>query len=543
MGDVIYITGHRNPDSDSICSALAYADLKKKLGYNAIAARLGEISRETEFILDYFNLKKPEYLPTVKIQVCDLEMDNVEHVYPHTSIKEAWTIMNKGNYKTLPVVDSHKKLLGVVSLTDITFKYMDTQDVNVIATSKTPLKNIIETLNAKILCGSEEDFKTSGKVIIAALKYEQMKSYVNVGDIVIIGNRTDSQVTAIEQGANLLIVTGGCDVEENVLKLCKEKKCIVISTPNDTFTTARLINQSIPLNYVMTSNDIIKFELDDLADEAKEVMTKTRHSSYPVVDTNNHIKGFISRYHLITQKKKKVILMDHNETAQSVHGIEDAEVIEIIDHHRVADVQTSKPIYFRNEPVGSTSTIVANMFFENGLTPEKGIAGALLGAIISDTLKFKSPTCTNVDKVTAEKLASIAEVDIDTFAYEMFKAGTSLKGKTPEEIFYQDYKDFNLGEYKIGVGQVNTMDPSSIEETKSDLLAFMNNVCKTGNYNLVIIMVTDIVNEGSELLFVGENKELISKAFNVELGENSVYLPGVVSRKKQIIPPLSQATE
>lgn len=543
MKDIIYVTGHKNPDSDSICSAIAYAELKRKLGYNAEPKRLGELNRETEFILNYFNVPVPEYLTTVKPQVEDLSMDKVVPVSKDISIKTAWSLMKKNNIKSLPVVDDHEKLIGVVTLSDITNNYMDTLESNVLAASKTPLMNIVETLNAIVLTGNHEIFNTSGKVVVAAMAPEQMKPFVDKGDIVIVGNRSDNQKVAIENGANLIIVTGGCEVEESVVKLAEKNKCIVMVTPNDTFTTSRLINQSIPVKYVMTKENIVSFNLDDFVDEVKDKMLQSRFRSYPVVDDNNKIVGTISRYHLISQKKKKVILMDHNEKSQSVHGIDEAELLEIIDHHRIADIQTGKPIYFRNETVGSTSTIVANIYFENGIRPSKQIAGILCAAILSDTLKFKSPTCTYVDKMTAEKLAEIAGIEIDKFADEMFKAGTSLSGKTPEEIFYQDFKEFTLGNYKIGVGQVNTMDTDALNDIKKPLIEFMDKLCKSKNYNLVVLLLTDIIKEGSEALFVGEDKEILAKAFNVTLGENSVYLPGVVSRKKQVIPPLSAAIE
>lgn len=543
MEDLIYITGHKNPDSDSICAAIGYADLKRKLGFNAVAGRLGEINRETEFILKKFDIEVPEHIATVKTQISDLNIDNAVSVSPDVTIKTAWLIMKKNNIKTLPVVDENERLTGIATLSDITNKYMDALENNIIAASSTPLRNIVETLNGKLVYGNQEMFKTSGKIIVAALSPEQMKPFTDAGDIVIVGNKTESQIAAMEFGANLIIITGGCSVEESVIKVAEKRGCIIITTPQDTFTTARVINQSVPIRYVMTTENIISFDFDDFVDDIKDVMLKTRFRSYPVVDENNRVKGSISRYHLISQKKKKVILVDHNERAQSVHGIEEAEIIEIIDHHRVADIQTGKPIFFRNEPVGSTSTIVANIYFENGLRPSKNISGILCSAILSDTLKFKSPTCTFVDKMTAERLAEIAGIDIDEYAMEMFRAGTSLQGKTPEEIFYQDYKDFSLGSCKIGIGQVNTMDTENLGKTRDDLLKYMKKVCETGNYNLVIILLTNIIKEGSELLYVGKDKELIAKAFNVELGENSVYLPGVVSRKKQVVPPLSSAVE
>ncbi|SKA83209.1 manganese-dependent inorganic pyrophosphatase [Caloramator quimbayensis] len=541
MQDLIYVTGHKNPDSDSVCSAIAYAELKRKLGFNASAAVLGELNRETEFILDYFKVSKPELLNTVKTQVCDLNIDKAIIISPDVSIKTAWMLMKKNNVKTLAVVDDNERLTGIVTLSDITKKYMDILENSIISTSQTPLRNIIETLNAKLITGSNEDFKTTGKVVVAAMAPEQMKPFVDAGDIVISGNRSDNQLTAIEYGANCIIVTGGCEVDNEVIESAKKKRCIIMTTPNDTFATARLINQSIPVKHIMTTNNIISFDVDDFIDEIKDKMLQTRYRSYPVVDENNKIIGFVSRYHLISQNRKKVILMDHNEKSQSVNGIDEAEVLEIIDHHRVGDIQTGKPIYFRNEPVGSTATIVANIYFENGIRPTKSIAGILCAAIISDTLNFKSPTCTFVDKLTAERLSEMSSINIDEFSLKMFKAGTSLQGKMPEEIFNQDFKEYNLGKYRIGISQVNTMDTENISEIKESLIKYMNQICKDKNYNLVIMILTDIIKEGSELLFVGENKELISKAFNIQASGNSVYLPDIVSRKKQVVPPLSTA--
>jgi manganese-dependent inorganic pyrophosphatase len=347
----------------------------------------------------------------------------------------------------------------------------------------------------------------------------------------------------VELGANCIILTAGSEMDNDMLALSEKSCCIIMTTPYDTFTTARLINQSIPVKHIMSTEKIISFELDDFIDEIKDKMLQTRYRSYPVVDQNNRIKGLVSRYHLISQNRKKVILVDHNEKGQSVNGIDEADVLEIIDHHRVGDVQTGKPIYFRNEPVGSTSSIVANMYFENGIRPSKNIAGILCAAIISDTLMFKSPTCTYYDRNTAERLSEIASIDMNDFAISMFKAGTSLQGKTPEEIFYQDFKEFTLGKYKIGISQINTMDTENLGDLRISILEYMNNVCSNKNYNLVMILFSDIIKEGSEILFVGENKELIGKAFNVQTNENNVFLPGVISRKKQVVPPLSNAVE
>jgi manganese-dependent inorganic pyrophosphatase len=541
MKELIYVFGHRNPDTDSICSAIAYANLKSKMGFNAQPFRLGKINRETEYVLKYFDLPIPEYLDNVKTQVTDLNMDQINPASPDISVKVAWSLMKKQNYKVLPVVDEEEHLLGLVTLSDLTNKYLDTLENNTIASAKTPLRNVLETINATLICGGPEQFNTTGKVVIAAMQSDEMDPYIETGDIVLTGNRADNQLRAMELGANCLVLTCGCPAGPEVISLAGEKNCIVMATPNDTFTVARLINQSVPVSYSMTTKNLVSFNINDFVDEIKERMLQTRFRSYPVVDDADRIKGFISRYHLISQRRKAVILLDHNEKSQTVAGIDQAEILEIIDHHRVGDIQTGNPIYVSNEPVGSTATIIANKYFDGGIRPSRKIAGILCAAIISDTLKFKSPTCTHIDRVTAFKLAEIAAINLEEFAGLMFKKGTSLEGKTVPQLLDQDFKYYNFGNYKIGIGQINTTDTESIRELENDLVKYMKKICRENEYNLLLLMVTDIITEASEVFFAGKDKMLLAKAFSVELGENSVILPGVVSRKKQIVPNMAHA--
>ena len=307
-------------------------------------------------------------------------------------------------------------------------------------------------------------------------------------------------------------------------------------------SSARLINQSVPIGHVMTKGNMTKFNINDFVDEVKDKMLSTRYRSYPVVDENGKIKGFLSRYHLISPRSKKVILLDHNEHGQSVDGIEQAEILEIIDHHRLGDIQTMHPVFFKNEPLGSTSTIIANMFFESGMVPSKKMAGIMCAAIISDTIKFESPTSTYTDRMIADKLASIAGIDIDEFAMQMFKAGSTMFSEPPEEVLQKDFKEFKFGKYKIGIAQVYTIDFGNLESSKGALVSHMDELCKRNGYNLVILMVTDILRQGSEILYAGISKEIIAKAFHAEADGNGIYLPGVVSRKQQIIPRVSTAS-
>lgn len=543
MTEKVYVLGHKNPDTDSICSAIAYAELKQRLGMNAVPGRLGEVNRETKFVLRYFDILTPERIETVKKQVSDLKMDPIYSLSPETPVKTTWNIMKKTNLKSLPVVDQNEKLIGIVTLSDITNKYMDAVDHNMIAASKTPLLNIADTLEARIITGEQKDFLTTGRIEVLAAEPHQLVNYIEKGDIVIAGNKPESVIKAIELGANCVILTCCNEIEEQIIQSAKQHQCVLMITKMDTFTTTRLINQSIPIGYVMTTRDIIKFDWDDFIDEVKDTMLSTRYRSYPVVDSSNKVMGFISRYHIISQNKKKVILVDHNEMSQTVHGIEEAEILEIIDHHRLGDIQTGNPILFKNEPVGSTATLVANMYFDAGITPSKNIAGIMCSAILSDTLKFKSPTSTYLDKVTAERLAEFAGLDIDSYAMQMFKEGSTLKGRTPQEILNTDFKDFEFNRNKIGIGQIYTIDIESANEIRQDTLSYMSAVCSDRSYDLIMLLITDILNQGSELLFVGHHKELIGKAFKTETKDDSVYLPGVVSRKKQVIPNIINALE
>lgn len=541
MNDTVYITGHKNPDTDSICSSIAYAEFKNKTGVNAVPIRLGEPSRETQFVLDYFGVKPQKLMETVKTQIADLNFDSVNPISPQTSLKTAWAMIRKNSVKTLPVVDDDDRLIGIASQSNITSSYMDIWDSNVIQKSGTTLDNILDTLAAKCIYASSENNEFKGKVIVAAMQPESIDEVIEDGDIVICGDRIDAQNVILDSNASLMVLTGNHEVSEEVADKAKEVDCSIIVTPYDTFTAARLIPQSIPISYVMKKEGILSFKTYDFIDDVREVMLDTRYRSYPVVDENNKVVGNLSRYHLISRNKKKVILVDHNERSQSVNGLEDAEILEILDHHRLADIQTSSAIYFRNEPVGCTGTIVGARFFENGIRPSKKTAGLLCGAIISDTLFFRSPTSTETDKMMLNRLASIADIDPEKFAKEMFKAGSSLDGKTPEEILNQDFKIFNLEGVKVGVSQISTTDPESFSPARENVIDLMESMCSSDGFGLMVFMVTDILKGGSELISIGEYSDIISTIFDVKLVDHSAYVPGVLSRKKQIIPPITTA--
>ncbi|MCI1965207.1 MAG: putative manganese-dependent inorganic diphosphatase [Oscillospiraceae bacterium] len=544
MNETVYITGHKNPDTDSICSSIAYAELKKRLGVKAVPVRIGCINKETAFVLDYLGVKEPEYLKTVKTQVSDLDLDVVPPVSEDISIKTAWNIMQKNNKQVLPVTDDEGKLLGIVSLSDITNSYMVSQGNSILSTSHTPLRNVTETLNAKLVCGNMDDvFQSAGKVVIATMAPDSLEPFVEKNDIVLVGNRKDTQMKVLKAGVSCMIATCGGRIDKDVLELATQKNCVVMETNHDTFTAARLINQSIPVSYVMTRKNLICFNVHDFIDSIRDKMLQTRFRSYPIIDDDGLIKGFVHRYHLISPRKKKVILLDHNEKTQTVDGIDQAEILEIVDHHRIGDIQTNSPIYFRNDTVGSTATLIASMYVENGIRPMKEIAGLLCAAILSDTLNLKSPTTTYLDRETVAQLSEIAGLDADDFAAKMFQAGASVDDMTPEQILYSDFKEYNFGRHKIGIGQINAGDPKSVKSLKESLLEHMNQVQKDKGYSLLLLMMTDIVRESSHLLYAGDGEDLIQEAFGAEPKDGEVYLKGVVSRKKQVVPLLTNVVQ
>lgn len=537
MKDAIHIIGHKNPDTDSICSALAYADYKNNSSeVEAIPVRLGDINRETKFVLEYFNIRKPEFMETVRLSVEDLEFDNIAAISSDISLRMALSIMTKNDINSIPVIDKNEKLIGVVTVSDIVQSYIDVWDNTFLGKAEVSIENIIDTLSAEAIIIPKDKRPYTGNLLVLAMEPHTLKEYVTENDIVICGDRKDIQKVAIENNISLMVVTGKGHIDKKLIDLAKEKDITIISTPHDTFTTSRLISQSVSVNHVMTKDNLIVFSLDDLVDDVKIQMSQTRYRSYPVIDHKNKVIGTISRYHLISSAKKKVILVDHNERSQSIDGLEESEILEIIDHHRIGDVFTGHPIYFRNEPVGSTCTIIASIMFENGRRPSKQIAGILAAGIISDTLLFRSPTSTNTDKIMLKRLEKIADLDVEEFAMEMFREGTSLTGQTPQELLNQDFKSFAIDDKKVGISQVFTMDSDSLGDMRNDLIDLMGERSKEFDYDVYILMLTDIFNQASEMIVVGEEKNQIARAFDKSLTDDSFYAAGVLSRKKQVVP-------
>ena len=545
------VIGHKNPDTDSICSAICYANLKRCVtGENYQPGRAGAVNEETQFVLKHFNVEAPEIIENVKTQVRDIEIRETAGVKKNLSLKKAWNIMQEANVVTIPAVTEEGLLEGLITVGDIAKSYMNVYDSSILSKANTQYAHIVETLEGALIVGDETSYFSEGKVLIAAANPDMMEYYISRGDLVILGNRYESQLCAIEMDAACIIVCEGAAVSMTIKKLAQEHGCTVMTTPYDTFTAARLVNQSMPISYFMKTEALITFEMDDYIDDIKDVMASKRHRDFPILDKNGRYRGMISRRNLLGAKGKRIILVDHNEKSQAVEGMESAEILEIIDHHRLGTVETIAPVFFRNQPVGCTATIVYQMYQENRVEIEPWIAGLLCSAIISDTLLFRSPTCTDVDKRAALHLAEIAGVEVESYAASMFAAGSNLKGKTDVEIFYQDFKKFSVGKVSFGVGLISSLNAGELEELKDRMLPYMAKAREEHGMDMMFFMLTNILTESTELLCEGQGAEqLIAGAFRTYSEEGAgvkdhvVSLPGVVSRKKQLIPGIMLAVQ
>ena len=545
INNKIYVVGHKNPDTDSICSAIAYADLRTKItGEEHNARRAGHLNEETQYVLEYFDVKAPALLTDLRVQVKDVALRELEGIKGSVSIKTAWAKMKEESIKTLPIT-RNEKLEGLITIGDIATSYMDVYDSSILSMARTQYRNIASTVDGEILIGNEHSYLLKGKVGIMSSSRKQVADFVEENDLVIIGNRTEAQQLAVDLNVGCMVICSNTEVPEQILEQAREKQIVIITTPHDTFTVARLINQSIPVRHFMTKREkLIAFKMRDYVDDAKDVMLKVRYRDFPVVDNKGNFLGFISRRRLLNCRKKQVILVDHNEKNQAVDGIEQADVLEIIDHHRLSSIETMAPVYFRNQPVGCTATIVYQMYQENGVKVPKTIAGLLCSAIISDTLMFRSPTCTPLDEASARQLAEIAEVDIEMLAQAMFRAGSNLKGKSAEEICFLDFKQFTVNDTVFGVGQVNSMSADELKEIKKKVVPHLEKARKNHSLNMIFFMLTNILTESSELICAGsEAREKLISAFDLRQEMEELHLKGVVSRKKQLVPALVEALQ
>ena len=547
------VLGHRNPDTDSICSAICYAGFKHQLtGENYEPCRAGNVSPETQYVLDYFKLKAPRLVENVKTQVKDIEIRKTKGVSRGISLKNAWGLMQENNVVTLPCVTEEGLLEGVITIGDITKSYMNLYDSSIISKACTKYANILDTLEGSMVVGDSEAYFDRGKVLIAAANPDLMENYIEKHDLVILGNRYESQLCAIEMEAGCIIVCEGAGVSLTIRKLAQERGCAVITTPYDTYTTARLINQSMPISYFMTKENIIEFSEEDYLDDIREIMASKRHRDFPILDSDGKYIGMISRRNLLGAKGKSIILVDHNEKSQAVEGMESADIREIIDHHRLGTVETMSPVFFRNQPLGCTATIIYQMYQDNHIEIDKTTAGLLCSAIISDTLLFRSPTCTPIDKAAGLALAQIAGLDIEKYAIDMFSAGSNLKGKSDGDIFYQDFKRFTVGNSVFGIGQITSLNAVELKDLRTRMSAYTEKEREQHEIDMMFFMLTNILTESTDLICTGQGAEqLIANAFHVKdedmenvSGQTGIVkLPGVVSRKKQLAPQIMMALQ
>lgn len=537
----VWVVGHKNPDTDSICAAISYAYLKNQSGDKKtyVAKRAGAVNEETRYVLERFGVEEPPLVSYAGAQIKDTNIRKTAGVSNQISLKRAWELMKKLEVVTLPVTNQFGKLEGVIVTKDIATSYMDVLDNCVLSKARTQYKTIAETIDGEVYAGNEHAHFVRGKVVIATSNPEYMADYIEDDDLVILGDREEAQMQAIRSNASCIIIGGGLEVAEEVKKLAEKRDCVIITTPFDTFSVARLINQSMPIKQYMTRRELVTFDIDDYVDDVKDVMSRVRHRDFPVLGSNGNYVGMISRRNLMNMQKKQIILVDHNEKSQAVDGIGEAEILEIIDHHRLGSLETVSPVYFRNQPLGCTSTIIYQMYQEQRVEIPKEIAGLLLSAIISDTLMFRSPTCTPLDKSVAKRLAEIADVDIEDHAKKMFRAGSDFKNKTTEEIFYQDFKIFHTEDCDFGVAQISAMSGEELEQIGEQLRPFLPQVLGEKRLNMVYVMLTDILEESSKIIFAGEDAgKILAHAFKKQEDADGILLDGIISRKKQMIPTL-----
>lgn len=528
---MIYVFGHKNPDTDSTVCAIALSRLKNQMGLETKPYVLGKVNREAQYVLDYFNVETPKLLEEVNPQVSDLNFDRVETLKSNDSILKAYQAMSVNHSKIMAVADDHEKLLGLVTMKDIAMGLINGDFYHL----KSSIDNIAHAIEAEVLIKASELIE--GEIVIAAYYNETLKErhIFNQRSVVIVGDRFDVIEHAIMSEVSLIILTGETLLPEHLLDLALSRSVTIVTTRQDTYTVSKLINQCNFITQIMNSEKLIKFSNRDYLDEVAEEIANSAHSNYPVVDKNGTFLGFLGRRHILKPKRKKVILVDHNEYGQSVDGLKEATILEIVDHHKLGDISTNAPITFTNVPVGSTATIIFNLYRQAGIEPDRQVAGLLISGILSDTLYFKSPTTTPTDRMAVEALNQILNLDLNEYVMSMFKAGTSLEGQNAQEIFFKDFKDFESDDRKIGVAQVFTLDFDSVDSRSEEIMEVLVNTHVHNHYTVTLFVVTDIIKNGSYIYYRSEIGNLMNSVFEKPVDQGS-FIEGVVSRKKQIIP-------
>ena len=541
----VVVIGHRNPDTDSICSAIAYAELKNKTSDLVCEPRrAGKMNQETEFVLKKFGVKPPRMCTDVNPKIRDVDYREMPGIPGSTSLRKAWEIMRDKQIDTLPVTSADNELEGVITVKDIATANMDVFDTGILAKSQTTYRNILETLGGTMVVGREDDVCTTGHIRIGTATPEMLENTVEKGDIVILTNRYESQLCAIEMSAGCIVIGLGSKVSRTIRKLASENGVSIIATPYDTYTCVKVIGQAVPVRHVMRKKGLITFEPEETVEDVKRTVSKKRIRYYPLMDEQGRYVGMFSQRNLLDLERPSVILVDHNERDQAAEGIRSTNIVEIIDHHRIDSVETSGPIYFRNQPLGCTATIITQMYHEHNVEIEPKIAGLLCSAILSDTLMFRSPTCTPLDRMAAEELAKIAGLDIKQYATEMFRSSSRLLDRSMDELLHMDFKYFQAQNQKIAISQVTSVSENELSGIRDKMLEYMESCLASSGLSMLFAMLTNIIEEKTELLYVGKGaQQLVRAAFKTDCGEHSVVLPGVVSRKKQMVAPLVRAME
>lgn len=539
------VIGHKNPDTDSICSAICYADLKRRLtGEEFTPARAGEVNPETAYVLEHFGVEPPRLIESLEPMISDVQYRRIDGISPGISLKRAWEHMRDRRIQTAPVLTKRGKIRGIITLGDVARYYMEDQDPRALSKASTPYENIAQTLWGEVAVGDPQDHFSKGKIVVASSHPSALEDNIAEGDMVILGTNTETQRHALDKGAGCLVICVGSKVTPAIRRRAEEAGCTVILSPMDIYACSKLVTQAMPVSHIMRKDGIITFNLDDPVADVKTTVSKHRIRYFPVLDANDRYAGLISQRNLLEIDRRRVILVDHNERGQAVDGIRSAQVVEVIDHHRIDAVETMSPIYFRNQPLGCTATIITLMYREHNLTPDPTIAGLLCSAILSDTLMFRSPTCTPVDESIARDLAAIAGIKIEEHAMAMFNAGSKLGKKTPDEILHIDCKRFKAEGVTLSVSQVTSVSPRELERVRDKMIPYMESILPSSGADMIFMMLTNIIDRSTELLFVGQGaRSVVLSAFGIEPDRASVVLPDVVSRKKQVLAPLIAAIE
>lgn len=534
----VYVIGHKKPDTDSVTAAINLSYLRNKMGYNTVPMILGEINNETKFVLDYFKVKKPKYLNDVRLQIKDLNYNKNHFVNKNTSVYDSFAYMNSQLISNIPIIDDDYTFLGSVSMKDIA-KDMICGNNNYLEAS---FENILSTIDGKELLRFDENIR--GQVLVASYRSTTFIQNVKITPetIIIVGDRHSIIEYAVNSSAKLIILTGSSRIHDEHLEIARKNKVNIIKTDLNTFDSAKLISLSKNINELVKNDEVICFNETDDVNDFIAIANKMKYSNFPVVDKDNKCKGIVKLSHTADKNKKRVILVDHNEYEQSVDGLDEAEIVEIIDHHKIGTIGTSAPINFRNMPVGSTNTILFMLYKENNIEIPEHVAGLMMSGVISDTLLFASPTTTEFDKMVVEELAKILNIDYREYAMKMFEAGSTLEGKTEDEIFYTDFKNFSIEGKKVGVSQISTVSPNSILDNSEKYIKLINDLAVNGEYDIVALFVTDILRNGSYIFYNDNSCDILDECFGHDLVQGK-YLEGIVSRKKQVIPTIMERLE